>query len=381
MRTEPETRGAGGVRWQRTCRRGRAKGARRSRGFTLIELLVVIAIIGILVALLLPAVQAAREAARCAQCVNNLKQIALGMHNYESVQGGFPLGAVQYGPNDGALQCQGAVRNRGFQGFALLLPYIEQTTVYQAINFSLAAGGGGGMWNSIQVGRTNSTALYSVISTYVCPSDLRLGADPHALTTNAFSQSSYALSGGTWNFVAYYYGPQCNQLDTGNGAFNTSQSIRASQFTDGLSGTLLVGEFGRFKNDADPYFNQWSWYEYFATSNCGNDPSSRPQGFAFGVPEINAPFHCGDYWQGGSDPMPPGTSYPDDSDYKAWATLPLAPHYKTYGQWGFRSQHPGGANVVFADGSARFLKASVSQSVLMALSTRDQGEAVAADSY
>src|SRR5262249_30731332 len=98
----------------------------RRRGFTLIELLVVIAIIAVLIALLLPAVQAAREAARRAQCVNNLKQIGLAMHNYHDVVGTFPPGAIA---------------DPGWGGTwwnwpAFILPGMEQSTIYNAINFS-----------------------------------------------------------------------------------------------------------------------------------------------------------------------------------------------------------------------------------------------------
>ncbi len=118
---------------------------RNRRGFTLIELLVVIAIIAVLIALLLPAVQAAREAARRMQCVNNLKQIGLACYNYESANGVFPIGAYNYNPLDGgANACAGNSSGRGWQGFALMLPYIEKSNVWNAINFNLGAWGNWG---------------------------------------------------------------------------------------------------------------------------------------------------------------------------------------------------------------------------------------------
>ena len=95
--------------------------SRIRRGFTLIELLVVIAIIAVLIALLLPAVQAAREAARRAQCTNNLKQIGLALHNYHSAVNSFPWG-------DGPWWIE-------WSAHTLLLPYMEQTPIYNALNF------------------------------------------------------------------------------------------------------------------------------------------------------------------------------------------------------------------------------------------------------
>src|ERR1700678_4022279 len=102
----------------------------RRRGFTLIELLVVIAIIAVLIALLLPAVQSAREAARRIQCTNNLKQIGLGLHNYHQAVGTFPLGATLV--NGG----YGAVTYGCWSAQALMLPYVEQSPLYNAANFS-----------------------------------------------------------------------------------------------------------------------------------------------------------------------------------------------------------------------------------------------------
>ncbi len=130
--------------------------SRRRRGFTLIELLVVIAIIAILVSLLLPAVQQAREAARRTQCKNNLKQLALALHNYESAHSTLPPSrlnpnfVIEDHPNGGA---------SGYQSWTTLaLPYLEQANLASAINFSLP-------WSAL----ANRPAVSQVVPTFVCP--------------------------------------------------------------------------------------------------------------------------------------------------------------------------------------------------------------------
>src|SRR5262249_54798625 len=132
-------------------------------GFTLIELLVVIAIIAVLIALLLPAVQAAREAARRSQCANNLKQIGIALHNYHDTVGSFAISfwRVQDGrPTDGI--------NR-HSWIAMVLPFMEQTPIYNAINFSVGVAGDLAGGNAY--GRMNATALMTPIAILMCPSD------------------------------------------------------------------------------------------------------------------------------------------------------------------------------------------------------------------
>jgi len=369
-------------------------------GFTLIELLVVIAIIAVLIALLLPAVQSAREAARRAQCVNNLKQIALAIMNYESAQGIFPIGSVAntLSPNVNCIQVNGANGQSavGFSLFALILGQMEQSNVLNAINFNVGPGGHNYMALGIDSGAINRTAMLTRVNSYVCPSDTDQTPLDISVSTNGYSQSSYAGSAGTFDIWHWYcgcppgppFGGSCpgptNVWIVSDGVFMSNLAYRLQSITDGTSNTIAVGETSRFQNDPDSWCNEWARALYFGSSY-PVPKSARAEGLASTVPRINAPFFGGDI------PVADGGAFPT-GDVDSWAFLQVGYDGRTMGQYGFHSKHPGGANFVFCDGSVHFLKETIdtgnpnyappiSKGVYRNLSTRAGGEVISSDGY
>ena len=199
----------------------------RNRGFTLIELLVVIAIIAVLIALLLPAVQAAREAARRSQCVNNLKQIGLALHNYHSIQDKFPLGAslnLYFPGTYVAKQCWSA--------HGQLLPQLEQNAVYNAINFYFGVDTASGSMSNV----VNTTAIYTHIAAFLCPSDPNGSVQPA-------SNNYFASVGTTTNFTNGGNSSVTSLADhptTGLFGYQVCYGIRDA--VDGTSNTIAFAE-------------------------------------------------------------------------------------------------------------------------------------------
>ncbi|GIW98635.1 MAG: prepilin-type N-terminal cleavage/methylation domain-containing protein [Pirellulaceae bacterium] len=208
-------------------------------GFTLVELLVVIAIIGILVGLLLPAVQAAREAARRMQCSNNLKQLGLALHNYESAHKKFPAN-----PGARVTEDVGGRYNQAWlawSGLAMLLPYMEQANLYNQANFDYR-------WDRDVAGTVNNSVVARArISSYVCPSDPGAGA---RYTTN-MSPTSYGFSAGPashWSVGAIKPGLATLSVWTAirDITDGTSNSIAMSELRIGLNkGQWIAGQLPR----------------------------------------------------------------------------------------------------------------------------------------
>ena len=303
-------------------------------GFTLVELLVVIAIIGILISLLLPAVQAAREAARRMSCTNNMKQFGLALHNYHDTCSKFPAAWMGYEPGTNRPNPLGTP---GWGWGAAILPFIEQGSLQaQHVHFNLPI-----------CHPDNEKALQTVLSVFRCPSDPggptftfeefealhdeEHGHDhdhgddhDHDLDDLIFASANYVASFGSTS-IADADDIPLGEVFRGNGAFHHNSFLGMQAFTDGLSNTLFIGE---------------------RTSRVGKST-----------------------WAG----MPDGES--------CFPTLLIGTTHDKFGKrngssHGFSSEHSGGANFTFGDGSVHFISETVSQDILQALSTRAGNEAV-----
>lgn len=298
-----------------------------NKGFTLIELLVVIAIIAILIGLLLPAVQKVREAAAKMQCQNNLKQLALGVHNYISTFQAFPMSTSPWVNN-----------NNGFGWIFRTLPYLEQESIYKQIipyeSGSMFAGGG-------LLDPGCRTAIASPVKTLYCPSDgsalpgssietKMWQMDPIKVTLTNYKGSMGDNRMGGGSSIHQGREPDCHASSRCPGIFfrNSFQGIvTLDHIRDGTSNTLMIGEDTPIEN-----------------------------------------YHSAAFYSNG--------------DYASThAPLNYVPKPSTPGDWwnviSFRSKHSGGANFAFADGSIKFISNNIDYTnVYKPLSTKDIGEVI-----
>ncbi|MFG0334008.1 MAG: DUF1559 domain-containing protein [Maioricimonas sp. JB049] len=316
----------------------------RRRGFTLIELLVVIAIVAILIALLLPAVQQAREAARRTQCKNNLKQLALALHNYHDVHGGFPN--------------QAGDSLYGYSALAQVLPYVDQGNLYNVLDFR----------EPLQVGPpwapAANPALAEVanrpLSVLTCPSE---SGNPISIDGNGdeWAGSNYLVNGGSGRQTAY--------CSSGNdGLFWRGSKTKFRDLTDGASNTAFMAEtlFGNRGPDTtvlhDP---QRQLKRVSGGPPCGPTsdtmltmPATRYEGRRAGAWILSTGYHSLVHGY-----LAPNSEIPDHGHHGEILSGP-------------RSMHVGGTQLSLCDGSVRFISENIDREMLRNLFARNDGNVI-----
>jgi prepilin-type N-terminal cleavage/methylation domain-containing protein/prepilin-type processing-associated H-X9-DG protein len=360
----------------------------RRRGFTLIELLVVIAIIAVLIALLLPAVQAAREAARRAQCVNNLKQIGLGLHNYHEVHNVFPLGSSSAMWD--ALYDYNVKQN--FGPHALMLPFLEQTQVYNAINFNWGCEDS----TTVLCYLINQTGENAQINLFICPSDPNAAKPDHNNTTNTCNY--YACVGTTMNWgrqgttadLPNLNVPTINWPSTGMFTYQTAYGINSC--TDGTSNTIAFSEACVGTQSEQPKTRLIGLQNVqIPLTSMLYDASTNPPVVLQVINLCSAAWNSGnanfidlqrgENWSHGSMAMNLfNTVVPPNAYNDTWTHCGLNASSRAVLS-NADSYHPGGVNTLMSDGSVRFMKDSISMPVWWALGTKGNGEVISSDSY
>lgn len=305
----------------------------KASGFTLVELLVVIAIIGILVALLLPAVQSAREAARRSQCLNNFKQVGVGLHSYNSARGHFPSGIQNYTAGEPCSMPKTPTPwiggTTGWSWGVYILPYLEEDSLYNQINFKYPA--------QMHVPLQNFRAGGTKVAGFLCPSDrqgYQLVACCSGMSNGAALQEDLAKTNMAgvadsrdWTCDS---GKSWGRTDADGVMYQVSLTP-LKKITDGTSHTLMVGEVvGGLTTDNFGFY--WVTWNVLHTAN-GINLASRIE--------------------------------------------PL--RWNSVEEGSFASFHPGGCYFAFCDGHASFLSEDIDKFTLAALTTRAGEDAISAD--
>jgi len=328
----------------------------KRRAFTLIELLVVIAIIAILIALLVPAVQKVREAAARTQCLNNMKQLGIGMHNYHDANKALPVSDAN--PN-------GPFWGPGF--LVVLLPYLDQQGDFSMFNNTLQFGATGGDANDIP-----SEPNFAV---FLCPSDTQ-----NAKNETLFGWTNYHSNHGSWITVVKQWDGVFGPGDvTGNPGFPAALPVTFVQITDGTSNTAAMAEVCRGPYDPGPAASPQT--DCFEGGNPPTTSIAAAQAYIAGLNWKTAvvgatswvdwryrgyPWREGSIWRTGYNhvqtPNQPCWSVEGD-DW--WQLITPASSF-----------HSGGVNILFADGSGRFVANNVNPTEWAAIGTRAGGEIV-----
>lgn len=325
---------------------------RAGRGFTLIELLVVVSIIGLLAALLLPAVQGAREASRRLLCQGNLRQIGLALANYESAHQSFPFGTGGQAPPG---------YEPRWSAHSQLLVHLEQAPLFHSLNFV------GVPWLHDPVyGSRNQTALTTQVATFICPSDtdaIDNDQDVH------LAHNSYRACAGTLPINLSGDQPVAGGPGRNDGMFWFQSRVRMSDLSDGTGQTAAMSERCLGSPDqADPLADYY--LEGGAIDDC-----RRAGGSASRFTQPNE--WSGQRWGDGNalytrynhilTPQSPSCLLGGSNDYDSPVVISAS------------SRHPGGVNLLAADGSVRFVKATINAAAWKALGTVAGGEVISQD--
>ncbi|MDO4584988.1 MAG: DUF1559 domain-containing protein [Planctomycetia bacterium] len=301
-------------------------------GFTLVELLVVIAIIGMLVGLLLPAVQQAREAARRMSCANNLRQLTLGMLNYESANNGFPIGAYTWEGDDMSARTDRWRADHSW--YSQIGPYIEQMAWYTQINLEIS------MSHS-----SNDNARRHKMNIFACPSDMGLVENEWNSKNYARVRSNYLVNWGNTDYSQKDKRESGETVKFGGAPFQPRVKTPLSRIRDGLSNTMILSEV----KVIPPCGNTWagSISEPSVTVGCGFT--------AWNLPNAQV-----------ADAI---TACPDIADWEAMR-IPKPIFTDDLGQYLTpRSFHNGVVDVFHCDGSGRFLSNGINKEVWRAMAT------------